>query len=235
MKLVCRIRLFFFGISYLMFDRCWTRTCCRVVPWYLPKMCANYFTVFLHSLTSLNIHCSFIFSLSSSLQMSVALSSNGMKRLKPSWRSLFILGQHVCSLQSWLMSYFASSDDVCYLEPASSVFVEYSIRHVPPVHQPVSPHHPLGIQADDSIECDVVHHYCWMELGDCGENMLLSCSDEINFLSFSIVLECPIFFFLNLGISFCVHSVVAVTFFTFPHPFSSYTLCMLLGITMGFG
>ena len=75
-------------------------------------MCGDYFTVFLHSLTSLNIHCSFIFSLSSSLQMSMALSSNGMKRLKPSRRSLFILGQHMCSPQSWLMSYFASSDNV---------------------------------------------------------------------------------------------------------------------------
>ena len=32
LKLVRRIRLFFFGISYLMFDRCRTRTQCRVVP-----------------------------------------------------------------------------------------------------------------------------------------------------------------------------------------------------------
>ena len=74
--------------------------------------CADYFSIFLQSLASLRIHCNPILSLSSWSQISVALSSNGMKRLNPSWSSLFILGQHICSPQLWLLSYFASSADV---------------------------------------------------------------------------------------------------------------------------
>ena len=75
---------------------------------------------------------------------------------------------------------------MCHLEPTSSIFVEYFARYVPPGHQCVPPHCPLGIQANNAIKCNVVHDSCRMELRDCSENMLFSRSDEINSLAIAL-------------------------------------------------